>query len=101
MPTLAQDLSLLETRGLIRRAPEFAGPVFRFKHALTREATYNTILQTRRAELHRAAAQALSALYAQPDLEMVLTIAEHWQRGSQDTRALITILPYSQTLIYT
>lgn len=101
MPILSEALSLLEVRGLVRVGFERARPVVRFKHALTREATYNTILQTRRAELHRAAAQTLTALYPQPDLETVLTIAEHWQRGGADGLALETVSPHAQTLITT
>lgn len=101
MSNLATLLSALEARGLLRISTEREKPVVRFKHALTREATYNTILQARRAELHRAAAETLAALYAQPDLEMLLTIAEHWQRGNEDGNALETLLPHAQTLIYT
>lgn len=101
MPTLTQDLSVLEARGLVRVTTERTKPIVRFKHALTREATYNSILQTRRIELHRAAAETLTELYAQPDLEMVLTIAEHWVRGTEDSRALETLLPDAQALIYT
>jgi predicted ATPase len=101
MPNLSQDLALLENRGLVRVTRERAKPVVRFKHALIREATYNSMLQTRRAELHRAAAQTLAALYPQPDLEMVLTIAEHWQRGGQDSIALDGTLPHAPTLIAT
>lgn len=101
MPHLSQHLSLLENRGLVRVTLERETPIVRFKHALTREATYNSMLQARRAELHRAAAQTLTALYPQPDLEMVLTVAEHWQRGSEDGSALETLLPHAQRLIYT
>ena len=101
MPTLLQDLALLETRGLVRTTREREKPIVRFKHALTREATYNSMLQARRAELHRAAAETLTALHRQPDLEMVLTIAEHWQRGGEDARTLEAILPHAQNLIYT
>lgn len=99
--SLAQDLSLLETRGLLRVTMDPPHPIVRFKHALTREATYNSILQARRAELHRAAAETLTAFYPQPDLELVLTIADHWQRANQDARALETLLPRAQNLIYT
>lgn len=101
MAHLSQHLSLLAARGLVRVTLERETPIVRFKHALTREATYNSMLQVRRAELHRAAAQTLTALYPQPDLELVLTIAEHWQRGSEDGAALSTLLPHAQRLIYT
>jgi len=101
MATLDQELALLKTRGLVRAALERGKPFVRFKHALTYQATYNSILQSRRVELHRAAAQTLMELYPAPDLEMALTIAEHWQRGNKDARALETILPHAQNLIYT
>jgi tetratricopeptide (TPR) repeat protein len=101
MSSLSQELSLLESRGLVRLTLESEKPIVRFKHALTREATYNSMLQARRAELHRAAAQTLSARNPDPDLDMALTIAEHWQRGSEDGIALATILPHTQRLIYT
>lgn len=98
---LSEHLSLLENRGLVRVALERGTSQVRFKHALTRQASYNSMLQVRRAELHRAAAETLTALYPQPDLEMVLTIADHWQRGSEDGAALQTVLPHAQRLIYT
>lgn len=101
MATLDQELALLKTRGLVRAALERGKPFVRFKHALTYQATYNSILQSRRVELHRAAAQTLMELYPAPDLEMALTIAEHWQRGNKDARALETISPHAQNLIYT
>src|SRR5689334_18616039 len=101
MSSLNQELALLESRGLVRLSLESEKPVVRFKHALTREATYNSMLQARRAELHRAAAQTLSARNPEPSLDMALTIAEHWQRGSEDGIALETILPHTQKLIYT
>lgn len=101
MPTLASQLAFLDSRGFVRIASERDKPLVRFKHALVREATYQSMLQSRRAELHRAAAETLSALYKQPDQEMVLTIAEHWQRGNEDARTLETILPHAQNLIYT
>ncbi|HZQ09368.1 MAG TPA: tetratricopeptide repeat protein [Anaerolineae bacterium] len=101
MPTLTQDLILLETRGLVRVTLENEKPIVRFKHALTREATYNSILQARRIELHRSVAQTLNQIYPQPDLELVLTIAEHWQRGGNGAQALETILPHAQSLVYT
>lgn len=101
MSTFSKELSLLEARGLVRVTLENEKPIVRFKHALTREATYNSILQARRGELHRAVAQTLSRLSTEPDLESALTIAEHWQRGGSGGRALATVLPPAQAIIYT
>ncbi len=101
MSTLTQDLSLLEARGLLRVTVEGDTALVRFKHALTREATYNSILQARRSELHRASAETLAGLYPHPDLDMVVTIADHWQHGGADARALETLLPHALALVYT
>lgn len=98
---VTQALSLLETRGLVRVLTDQIKPTVRVKHALIREAIYNSILQSRRMELHYVTAQTLTALYPQPDLELVLTIADQWQRAGQDEHALNALLPYTQNLIYT
>lgn len=98
---LESDLQLLQTRGLVRVTTERGSATIRFKHALTREATYNSMLQTRRAAFHRAAARTLTKLNSTPDPDQVLTIADHWQRGSDNSRALATLVPHTQTLINT
>ena len=68
MPTLYPNSSrFLQERGLIRMSGEDGKPVVRFKHALTREATYNAILNTRRIEIHREVAFVLRDLYPQRD----------------------------------
>lgn len=101
MPKLSNELALLEARGLIRLTRDGSRTMVRFKHALTREATYNSILQARRAELHRAAAETLEKLYHKPDLDTVLTIADHWLNGGADERALVALTPYAQSLNFT
>ncbi|MBI4674379.1 MAG: tetratricopeptide repeat protein [Chloroflexi bacterium] len=101
MSTLAQDLALLETRGLLRVTMEQSKPIVRFKHALTRQATYSSILQTRRSQLHCAVAQTLTQFHKQPDLELVLSIAEHQLYCGDDAGMLEFLLPFAQRLIYT
>lgn len=101
MSPLSVELTVLEARGLLRVVPEQERPVVRFKHALIRDVTYASILQTRRSELHRAVARSLTRVYPEPDLEMVLTIADHWQRAGEDARALDALLPHTDNLIYT
>lgn len=101
MSTLAQDLALLEARGLMRVTMDQSRPVVRFKHALTRQATYNSILQARRSELHCAVAHTLTQFHKHPDLELVLSIAEHQLHCGDDAGMLEFLLPFAQQLIYT
>lgn len=98
---LSQQLALLQERGLIRMSGEGGKPVVRFKHALTREATYNAILNTRRIEIHRDVAFVLRELYPERDLEMTVTLAEHWLHAQEYESALDECLPRAQDLIYT
>lgn len=97
---LGQDLALLEARGLVRLSSEAGRPVLRFKHALTREATYQSILHARRARLHRDVAGTLETLYPDRDFDMLFAIADHWQRGGDDARSLQTLLPRARDLIF-
>ena len=101
MSNLTRDLALLETRGLMRVTTDRDKPVVRFKHALTREATYNSILQSRRNELHCAVAQTLLQFHQQLDLELVLSIAEHQLRCGDDAGMVDFLLPFAQRLIHT
>lgn len=98
---LTQDLAVLETRGLVRVTTDQAKPVVRFKHALTREATYNSILQSRRTELHCVVARVLAEAHQQLDLELVLSIAEHQLYCRDDASMVEFLLPFTQRLIYT
>jgi predicted ATPase len=59
------DAELLYVRGI---PPEAS---YRFKHALIRDAAYNTLLKTRRRELHQRIALALQERF--PDTATVST----------------------------
>lgn len=98
---LTQDLSLLETRGLVRVTTDANQSVVRFKHALTRQATYNSILQSRRAELHCVVAQVLRQSHQPLDLDLVLSIAEHQVNCRDDASMVNFVLPFASALIYT
>lgn len=100
-PELEQALAQLEARDLIRLTSEDGRAIVQFKHVLTREATYQSILHTQRTALHRQVAQTLETLYPQREFELLLTIARHWLDGGDDARALDTLLPRSRELIYT
>jgi hypothetical protein len=72
---IAQDAGLVE----------IIGDDARFTHALVRDVTYESVGASRRAELHRAAAQVLEHLGGEDDWAAV---AHHWIRaGAHSDRA--------------
>jgi tetratricopeptide (TPR) repeat protein len=54
---------------------------FTFKHALTHEVTYGSLLQERRRVLHGQIVEALEALYSERLAEQVERLAHHAMRG--------------------
>lgn len=56
---LQQSLSELEQAGLIFRQGDLPDAVYTFKHALVRDAAYQSLLKTRRRQLHARIARAL------------------------------------------
>src|SRR5262249_22079072 len=55
-------------------------PLVLFKHALTQEVTYESVLTTRRQVLHAAAGQALEQLYADRLTDAYDRLAYHYAR---------------------
>ena len=64
------------------RAPRPAAS-YRFKHALIRDAAYDSLLKSRRQALHRRAADALLAADAEPE-----AIAHHFTEAGLDDAAI-------------
>jgi predicted ATPase len=66
----------------------FPEPEYTFKHALTHEVAYASLLMTRRQALHAAAGQALETLYA-PRLEKAYErLAYHYARTDHAAKAV-------------
>jgi class 3 adenylate cyclase/tetratricopeptide (TPR) repeat protein len=80
-----QELKALELIYEQRLFPELA---YMFKHALTQEVAYNSLLVQRRQELHRLIARAVEELYADRLAEQYEVLAYHFARGEEWTRAL-------------
>jgi DNA-binding winged helix-turn-helix (wHTH) protein/tetratricopeptide (TPR) repeat protein/predicted Ser/Thr protein kinase len=55
-------------------------PFFVFKHALTQDVAYDSLLSRRRRELHLEAARALEELYSDRLDELTATLAYHYAR---------------------
>jgi class 3 adenylate cyclase/tetratricopeptide (TPR) repeat protein len=70
-------------------SPELA---YMFKHALTHEVAYNSLLVQRRRELHRLIALAIEELYADRLAEQYEVLAYHFTKGEEWTKALEYLL---------
>jgi class 3 adenylate cyclase/tetratricopeptide (TPR) repeat protein len=66
-------------------SPELA---YIFKHALTHEVAYNSMLLVRRKVLHRLVGAAIEALYADRLAEQYETLGYHYERAEEWDRAL-------------
>jgi class 3 adenylate cyclase/tetratricopeptide (TPR) repeat protein len=63
-------------------------PAFVFKHALTQDVAYETLLEGRRRALHAAAGRALESLYAERLDEVYDRLAHHYSRTDEAPKAV-------------
>jgi class 3 adenylate cyclase/tetratricopeptide (TPR) repeat protein len=67
-------------------------PLLLFKHALTQEVAYESVLTTRRQVLHAAAGQALEQLYADRLADAYDRLAYHYARTDHPRKAIDYLL---------
>ena len=85
---LDEHLSQLQRSDLVRektRRPELE---YMFKHALTQEAAYNSLLIERRTEFHRKVGEALEQLFADRQPELYGLLAHHFDAAGDSERAI-------------
>ena len=80
-----QELKVLE---LIYERQLFPELAYMFKHALTQDVAYNSLLVQRRQEWHRLIGLAIEELYADRLAEQYEVLAYHFARGEAWARAL-------------
>jgi tetratricopeptide (TPR) repeat protein len=83
---LLNDLQLGE---FIYEQPATGGIEYIFKHALTQEVTYNSVLVERRRQLHERAGTALETLYASTVEEHLAELAHHYGRSANPVKAVL------------
>jgi len=74
-------LQALQAIELIYEKRLFPERVYLFKHALTQEVAYNSMLAPRRRALHRRIGQVIEELYAERLSEQYDVLAYHFARG--------------------
>ena len=86
---LLRELKAIE---LIYEKSVFPELAYMFKHALTHEVAYNSLLIQRRKELHRLIALAIEELYADRVADQFEILAYHFTKGEEWAKALEYLL---------
>jgi tetratricopeptide (TPR) repeat protein/class 3 adenylate cyclase len=83
---VAEQLNRLRGSGLIQSVGGSVGDaMYRFKHVLTQEVVYDTLLEHQRLDLHGAVARVIEARYADRLDEHLERLAHHWSRAGDWT----------------
>jgi predicted ATPase/class 3 adenylate cyclase len=85
---LDHALSILQSREFLYETTASADTVYTFKHALTQEVAYHSLLRERRAELHAVVGAAVEALYEDKLAEYVTLLAHHYSLSANSEKAL-------------
>jgi class 3 adenylate cyclase/predicted ATPase len=81
-------LSHLQEAEFIYEQPAFPEPEYTFKHALTQEVAYNSLLIERRKILHEQTGQALEALFHSQLEDHYGDLAHHYSRSGNTEKAV-------------
>jgi class 3 adenylate cyclase/tetratricopeptide (TPR) repeat protein len=84
---LSESLETLKILELIQQIRVIPEPEYMFKHVITQEVTYETLLKQKRKELHGLVGQAIEELYADRLEEFYEMLAFHFWRGEDWPRA--------------
>jgi tetratricopeptide (TPR) repeat protein len=89
---IEEVLRELKAIELIYEKSAFPELAYMFKHALTHEVAYNSLLVQRRKELHRVIARAIEELYADRLAEQFEVLAYHFTKGEEWAKAIEYLL---------
>jgi class 3 adenylate cyclase/tetratricopeptide (TPR) repeat protein len=81
-------LASLQRKEFLYEQPAFPESEYIFKHALTQEVAYGTVLQEQRKALHEQTAQAIEALFHDRLEEHYDELARHYSRGGNTEKAI-------------
>ena len=85
---LYQLLLSLQRKEFLYEQPAFPEPDYIFKHALTQEVAYNSVLQERRKVLHERTAQAIEAVFRSRLEDHYGDLAHHYSRSGNAQKAV-------------
>ena len=85
---LKSYLLQLQSLEFIYEKTLFPGPEYIFKHALTQEVAYESLLLKRRKEIHNRIGRAIEKIYKDTLEDFYETMAYHYSRSEETERAL-------------
>ena len=85
---LQQMLTDLQAGEFIYEQPATGGIEYVFKHALTQEVAYNSLLIERRKQLHERAGQALESIFADQLDDHLSRLAHHYSLSDNADKAV-------------
>lgn len=93
---LRDGLHVLEQAGLVYAEPGVAAASYAFKHALVRDVAYESLLRSRRRELHVQIAEVLEKRFPQTARDAPELVAHHWTEAGITDRAVACWLAAGQ-----
>jgi hypothetical protein len=81
-------LAFLQRKEFLYEQAAFPESEYLFKHALTQDVAYSTVLHEQRKVLHERTGQALEALYATTLHEHYSALAYHYRRSASTEKAI-------------
>jgi predicted ATPase/class 3 adenylate cyclase len=88
-PQLEPMLAVLRAAEFIYEQPALTEPEYVFKHALTQEVAYQSILAKRRKKIHERVGAATEELYRDQLEEHLAKLAHHYQRSANKEKAIV------------
>jgi class 3 adenylate cyclase/predicted ATPase len=85
---LEPPLDVLQAGEFIYERPAMGDVEYTFKHALTHDAAYNSLLTERRKLLHERSAQAIEAVYSQRLEDHYADLAYHYRSSDNAAKAV-------------
>jgi predicted ATPase len=85
---LEWKLAELRAAEFIYEQPALGGTEYVFKHALTQEVAYNSLLIERRKQLHERAGVALESMFAEQLDDHLEELAHHYGRSTNTQKAI-------------
>jgi class 3 adenylate cyclase/tetratricopeptide (TPR) repeat protein len=85
---LGASLDSLQSAGLIFQRGTGAGRSYAFKHALVRDAAYESLLRSQRTALHRRIAETMETRFPATAVAQPEILAHHWTEAGDTPRAV-------------
>ena len=90
--SLFNNLSTLETAGLIQVSQVEPDLEYLFRHSMVQDAAYASLLESDRKRLHLAVGNAIETLYPDRKRELAAILGYHFKEAGEDQRALYYFL---------